>query len=293
MKRILFVCSGNTCRSPMAAAILNSLGDADFLASSAGLQAFSGDEMSRNALEALLLCGTPEHPEMPYSRHRSRPIHPLHLQEADLVVGMSARHSEILQAAFPEFQEKITHFPFDIPDPYGGDRHAYLSCLAKLRQGVHMLYREWKEDKNGIFPMISADIPAVLDIENKSFTVPWSEKSFCVSLENPCTHLNVSLLDGKVVGYSVHMVLFEDAELYNIATDSNHRRRGVGKKLLQNVIDNTQKRGGEELHLEVRYSNLSARALYESHGFQIEGKRKNYYQKPIEDAILMGLSVKK
>ena len=293
MKQILFVCSGNTCRSPMAAALLNSLGDADFLATSAGLQAFAGDEMTKNALEALTLCGTPEHPDNPYGRHRSSPIHPLHLEQADIVVGITAKHCEILQAAFPEFAHKIIPFPSDIPDPYGGDRHTYLTCLAKLRLGVYELYRAWKKGENGVVPMIKSDIPAVLDIENKSFSVPWSEDSFRVSLENPCTHLWVALVDGEVAGYSAHMVLFEDAELYNIAVSPDHRRMGLGQKLLSHVIDDCKKRGGEELHLEVRDSNLAARTLYEQNGFAIEGKRKNYYQKPTEDAILMCLSVQK
>ena len=81
------------------------------------------------------------------------------------------------------------------------------------------------------------------------------------------------------------------AELYNIAVDIRFRNEGIGSKLLDFIIQHCKNQGAENLFLEVRRSNESARKLYEKKGFIFDSVRKNYYKNPVEDAILMHLSL--
>lgn len=294
MKTILFVCSGNTCRSPMASAVFNSLGDKDFLADSAGLSAFRGDGISRGSLDALRFTATPINDTMPYTEHLSKPVSEREMETSHLVYGITKRHTEALLQLFPHHKDKIRPFPTDIPDPYGRDTGVYLETLAAIRGGIAKIYRELKKNEDGIYPAVAeSDLSDILKIEKQSFSTPWSEKSFQMSLDNPITHAIVKMRDGKVAGYAFYSLLFEDGELYNIAVDPALRGLGLGNELLSAVTTDCKNRGAEILRLEVRQNNLPARALYRKFGFLEEGIRKNYYQNPTEDAILMHLPLVK
>ena len=294
MKNILFVCSGNTCRSPMAAALLNALHDPQYYAESAGIQAFPGDDISFGALEALRFTGTPSDPRNPYTKHRARQIKEEDLKKASLIVGVTQRHAELLRNHFPLYKDKITVLPCDVCDPYGQDISIYLSTLTAIRHGIASLLRELAPDATGIYPVAPTDIPALCEIENDSFSTPWSKASFLLGMENPTNHTIVMKENGIVTGFAVYSVLFEDAELYDIAVAPAHRQKGIGAKLLNAVMRDVFERGAETLRLEVRQSNLSARRLYEKHGFVYDkAVRKNYYQNPTEDALLMHLTPSK
>ena len=137
--RLLFVCTGNTCRSPMAAALANALAKEKGLpleASSAGLAANEGDPISKNAvlaLDALAL------PDRSYRTHLAHTVTEDDAARFDLLVGVTKRHALGLLYAFPDLAAKITCLPADIPDPYGGDLAAYESCLAALREAISAL----------------------------------------------------------------------------------------------------------------------------------------------------------
>ncbi len=294
MKTILFVCSGNTCRSPMATALFNALQDDEFSADSAGLGALQGDGISCGALDALRFTATPPNEKLPYPTYLSKPVSEAEMGNAHLVYGITQRHTEALIARFPHHKEKIRPFPLEIPDPFGRDAGVYLQTLAAIRCGIFEIYREAKKGQDGIYPAVAErDLFDILTIEKQSFSTPWSEKSFRMSLDNPITHAIVKIRNSRVTGYALYSVLFEDCELYNIATDPAHRGQGIGNELLAAVVDDCRKRGGEVLRLEVRQSNLPAQSLYRKFGFIEEGKRKNYYQNPTEDAILMHLPLEK
>ena len=90
-----------------------------------------------------------------------------------------------------------------------------------------------------------------------------------------------------LLGYVWARFVLDEGEIGNIAVAPEHRRCGVGAALLGALFAESERRGAAVLQLEVRESNLAARRLYEKNGFETVGKRKNYYEKPTEDAILM------
>jgi ribosomal-protein-alanine N-acetyltransferase len=89
------------------------------------------------------------------------------------------------------------------------------------------------------------------------------------------------------VGYGGIMTVLDESDVVNIAVLPNFRCKGYGRMLLQSLEDMARKNGASLLHLEVRQSNVPAIGLYEGFGFTTDGIRKNYYTKPLENAVLM------
>lgn len=131
------------------------------------------------------------------------------------------------------------------------------------------------------------DVPAVHRIEQVSYSVPWSEPTFRGLLQRADAELLVAELDGQLAGYAVFWQVLDQGELGNVAVDPAHRRRGLARRLVAAVMERAGERGVRELFLEVRPSNTGARQLYESFGFVSVGQRRNYYQQPVEDAVVM------
>lgn len=142
-----------------------------------------------------------------------------------------------------------------------------------------------------IIPMTKERLPAVAALEQVCFPAdPWSEELFRAALDNP----NTSILlaegeNGAVLGYAVLSVILDEGNLDNIAVAPGARRRGVADALLS-ALTGFGREHLAALLLEVRASNAAAIALYKKHGFAAVGRRKNYYEAPREDAILMTLT---
>ncbi len=96
-------------------------------------------------------------------------------------------------------------------------------------------------------------------------------------------------LDDVIVAYGGFWIIVDEAHITNIAVDPDKRRLGLGKKLVDGMIDEMEKMGMENVTLEVRESNIAARELYAGFGFADAGRRPKYYQDPKEDAIIMWL----
>lgn len=129
----------------------------------------------------------------------------------------------------------------------------------------------------------------VYELEKLTFSDAWSPSSLLSSFESPHSLFFAATDDqsGALLGYSIVYCLSGEAEILNIAVDVYQRERGIGSALMQAMIDGAAARGCEIFLLEVRESNTPAIALYEKFGFQTIGRRKNYYVKPTEDALIM------
>ena len=92
---------------------------------------------------------------------------------------------------------------------------------------------------------------------------------------------------GEVLGYIGGQLIVDELEIFNVAVDSAYRGRHIGERLVEKLCAEAAERGAERVCLEVRASNAPAIGLYLKQGFEEVGRRKNYYQKPREDAILM------
>jgi len=160
VRRVLFVCTGNTCRSPMAAALYNDMmnprevcsacpngvfGRTVALATSAGLCAADGAPISEGARAALQGADIPPHPQNDYNEHRARTVTEGMIAEADEVVGISSAHAMELILRFPAYASKIRTLPMDIADPYGGDLAVYRQCLMQLRYCLQIYCAEERE----------------------------------------------------------------------------------------------------------------------------------------------------
>jgi ribosomal-protein-alanine N-acetyltransferase len=138
--------------------------------------------------------------------------------------------------------------------------------------------------------MQKADIPAILGIERLSFPTPWTEWMFESHLRFTGVSVNLVLETGKgISGYAIAWVAQEEIHLLSIAIGLEHRRRGYGRALLEEVILRGRMRGGSLVILEVREGNEPARNFYVNMGFRVIGKRKNYYIDTGEDAFVMAL----
>ncbi len=167
MKTVLFVCSGNTCRSPMAEAIFNDAIDdhprleaLDVRAESAGTFACEGAQMAENAEEALEEMGV----RLPFFKHRAVCFNAEVAEEADLILAMQEQHLEEILALAPEAEGK-THTlkgyahgvdgytgtdEYDIDDPFRQPLEVYLECAQDIRAQIELvmqrLEREWAEE---------------------------------------------------------------------------------------------------------------------------------------------------
>ena len=280
MLNVLFVCTGNTCRSPMASAILNHIAkerNYNIRSSSAGLAAFSGDEASENAVKALSEIG------IDLSSHRSRPVNPYLLFESDYIIGMSPSH---INALLPYTEkDKLLCFPGGIPDPYGGDIEVYRKTRDKLINGIEQMLPLLCEVR--ISPMSEKTVDAVAELEKECFSVPWSRKSIADELTNDTAHFFVAKRFGSVIGYIGTNIIADECYITNVAVTQKERRQGVAQALLEKAEETAKEHNCRFITLEVRPSNEAAISLYSGQGYKQCGLRKNYYTAPDEDGLIM------
>lgn len=133
-----------------------------------------------------------------------------------------------------------------------------------------------------------SDIPAVLEIERRSFPTPWSERAFLSELtQNAYAHYVVGLVGGRVIAYGGMWLILDEAHVTNIAVHPDYRGRGLGHRLLLELERRAASHGCTRMTLEVRPSNAKAQKLYRQHGFVPRGLRPGYYTDTHEDAIIM------
>ncbi len=139
--------------------------------------------------------------------------------------------------------------------------------------------------------MTIEDVPQVAQIEKESFSMPWSEKSFTDALIDENNIYVVALVEDNIVGYCGMWGCAGEGQIYNVCVRKDVRGKGVGSILFKGFLDEGIKTGLKAFTLEVRVSNKNAISLYEKYGFKNAGIRKNFYDNPKEDAMIMWLYV--
>lgn len=282
-KDVLFVCTGNTCRSPMAMAIFNSLSKGE-KASSAGISVGYASFAAEKAKEAVKKYGAS------LDEHLSRQITPDDLKEYSLIITMTESHKEILRRYLDD--DKIMTLAEyagengDVSDPFGGN----LALYEDTAQMIYEYIKKGLENKCECTLAKGEDIYKITEMEKEYFSDAWSEKTVADEVEKE----RVIVIKDKedIAGYCIFMVAADEGEILRIAVDNEKRKKGYGKKLLSFAIDEMKKLGCTAVFLEVRAANCAARALYHWAGFEEIGQRKNYYTKPREDAIIYKLEIK-
>jgi ribosomal-protein-alanine N-acetyltransferase len=140
--------------------------------------------------------------------------------------------------------------------------------------------------------MTAADIENVIAIERASFQFPWSTRFFLDELQVDCARSILAEVEGRIVGYVLFWFLPEEVDIHNIAVHPDFRRQGIGRLLLEQVVDAARRQERLRVTLDVRFSNASAQNLYRSFGFVIRGLRKGYYSDNGEDALVMALELR-
>ena len=135
-----------------------------------------------------------------------------------------------------------------------------------------------------IIRMNESHVSAVAELERQNFSEPWPEIAVRSELTNKLALWLVAVEDGVVAGYVGSQTVLQEADMMNIAVADTHRRRGIARMLVEELI---RQLDASQLTLEVRASNAPAITLYESLGFTQVGLRKNYYHKPKEDALIL------
>ena len=147
--------------------------------------------------------------------------------------------------------------------------------------------RQEKERDFRIRPMEPEDADSVAQIEKDSFTQPWSRQGFLDAMRLPENIMLVAQEDGEILGYQCTYVSFDEGELTNIAVKKSARGKGVGAHLIRSLQEKAKESGVERIVLEARVTNEAAISLYQKMGFVNLGIRKNLYEHPVEDGVIM------
>lgn len=281
IKDILFVCTGNTCRSPMAMAIFNALSQ-DSRAASAGLQVGFPQSAAENARIAVKKYGGN------LEGHTSRQLTFEDLEKYSLIITMTASQKQMLRSIYND-EKIITLAEFagenaDIQDPYGGS-------LMLYEDTAKMIYDYLKKGMKEEFTFAqTGDAQEIEQLEKQSFSDAWSINS--IQREINQKRIIIIKDNNEILGYCIFMIAADEGEILRIAVKENMRKRGIGKNLIISAVSEMKNKGCKGAFLEVRASNSAAIKLYKSTGFEEIGIRKGYYADNHEDAVLFKLEIK-
>ncbi len=272
---IIFVCTGNTCRSPMAEYYLKSKKLKNVSVTSRGFS--GGDTANEKSIAVMNEVG------IDISNHVSNCITPNDIKSADAIICMTESHKQMLLLSGAN-SNILYVLGNGIADPYGLDIDAYKECRDTIFKSIDSLISIGFFDEIKIAIANENDVLDIANIEKASFSTPWSENAILESM-NAGTVFYVARSSDKIVGYMGLSKIVGEGYVTNIAVLPKYRRLGIGKKILEYVINDSAEL--EFISLEVRITNQAAISLYEKLGFKNVGTRKRFYTNPTEDAIIM------
>lgn len=275
---ILFVCTGNTCRSPMAEGYLRSKGIDGVTVLSRGL-ASDGSPVSLNSKTAMAEVG------IDISGHISQQITDRDIKNADKIICLSPSHrAALLSAGVP--QEKLYILGNGISDPFGGDITVYRRCRDEIFAAIDELQKYGFFGNICIVPLEERHIKDIARLEDLCFSEPWSEEGILEAYRLG-TKFFIAENSKQLMGYIGIKAVIDEGYITNVAVYPQYRGIGVATALINKVFDFAKEKGLSFVSLEVRASNTAAVSLYEKTGFKEEGRRKDFYRLPREDALIM------
>lgn len=274
--KILFICTGNTCRSPMAEALARKKYP-HIIASSCGICAFAGDSATRESVEAMKKYG------IDLTEHRARPFSSYMLEEYDIFAVMTSQHYEVLSDFVPK--EKLVILGEGIPDPYGQSQQEYIACAREIEKAIDALMARYEGIE--INNMTNEDTEEIARIEKECFSTPWSQEGLISELSNDGAVFLTARKNGEIAGYMGMHIVLDECYIANVAVKPKFRRQGIADKLLDTAEKTAMDKNCAFISLEVRVSNAPAIALYEKRGYVSLGERKNFYSDPTENALIM------
>lgn len=135
--------------------------------------------------------------------------------------------------------------------------------------------------------MLVEDLEQVVDIEQNLFSVPWTKEGFLTYLMKKDTMFFVVEEKERILGYCSMMTVLDEGDILNVAVRSDRQKEGIGQFLVDSMLRMAEMQGIRLVHLEVRQGNGTARRLYQRLGFKEDGLRRDYYENPVENAVLM------
>lgn len=279
---VTFVCTGNTCRSPMAEGIFKKLAYAklpQLRVQSVGISTVDGLSVTGKSAKACAEIG------IDISNHKSKKLDLQTLQETDIFFVMTSLHSNALQNMGVS-SDKI-YIPNPVFDPYDADIEIYRRCRDTLMTECSRFLQRFESQFMQITPLTTDNIPTVAELEQACFVHPYTEKMLTDSLAMDNTHYFVATVNSQVLGYIGMEQPADEGYIFNVAVFPEYRGNGIGKALVDYLVDFGVQNNLYMLTLEVRESNTPAINLYQKCGFKKVGERKNYYSSPTENAILM------
>lgn len=275
---VLFVCTGNTCRSPMAEGYLLSKDFKNVNAVSRGIAA-DGSPVCENARKVMLEAG------IDISGHISKRLSPEDTEKADRIICFSPSHKALLCEICKE-SEKIFVLGGGVGDPYGGDTEVYRSCRNEIFSALDRLINNGFFADFAVVPIESRHIAAIAKLEQVCFSEPWSAEGI-VEAYKTGTRFFTAENSRHLIGYIGIKSVIDEGYITNVAVFPQYRNKGVATALIKRVFEFARENRLAFVSLEVRASNTGAITLYEKLGFKTEGRRRDFYRNPREDALIM------
>ncbi len=275
---ILFVCTGNTCRSPMAEGYLKSAMLPDVNVKSCGFLS-SGDCVSQNSVLAMQDFG------VDISSHRSDIITNEYINWADKIICLGDSHRNTL-LSLGISPDKLSILGGGIPDPFGQDLSVYKATACAIADAIDELVFLGEILPFSVSNASPQDFESIAQLEEISFSEAWSLESLLESFSHG-TRFICAKCGTTLLGYMGLSTIAGEGYVTNVAVFPEFQRKGVASSILFYAFSLARKLNLEFISLEARKSNESAISLYQKFGFSQEGLRKNFYDNPKEDAIIM------